>query len=86
MSVGRLVFTWPTLATIKLWFGLVFSILPTADAEEILDRSVTDECYRRIINGLLENPQAKITLNINSILCELWDEHGHHDVLSGLKP
>lgn len=46
---------------------------------------MTDECYRRIINGLLENPQAKITLNINSILCELWDKHGHHDVLTGLK-
>ncbi len=67
-----------------VWACFLHFYQPPTQKKYWIDR-VTDECYRRIINGLLENPQAKITLNINSILCELWDEHGHHDVLSGLK-
>ena len=67
-----------------VWACFLHFYQPPTQKKYWIDR-VTDESYRRIINGLLENPQAKITLNINSILCELWDEHGHHDVLTGLK-
>lgn len=67
-----------------VWACFLHFYQPPTQKKYWIDR-VTDECYRRIINGLGENPQAKITLNINSILCELWDEHGHHDVLTGLK-
>ena len=46
---------------------------------------ITNESYRRLVQGLLLEPRAKITLNINSILCELWETYGHVDVLQGIR-
>lgn len=47
-------------------------------------KKITAESYRRIVRGLLEHPQARVTLNINGILDELLDQNGEHDVLEGL--
>lgn len=67
-----------------IWACFLHFYQPPTQKKYWIDR-ITDESYRRIIKGLLENPTAKITLNINSILCELWEECGHTDVLDGLK-
>ena len=53
--------------------------------KEIWVKRIADESYRKIINGLLEIPRAKITLNINGILCELLERFGAKDVLHGIK-
>ena len=38
-----------------------------------------------MIKGLLEIPRARLTLNINGILCELLERWGGRDVLEGIK-
>lgn len=48
-------------------------------------KKITAESYRRIVNGLLEHPDAKVTININGILDELLDANGEHDVIDGLR-
>lgn len=53
--------------------------------KEIWVRRITDESYRKLIKGLLEIPRARLTLNINGILCELLERWGGEDVLRGIK-
>lgn len=42
---------------------------------------ITAESYRPILKGLLEQKTNKVTININGILLELFEEHGHADVI-----
>jgi len=44
-------------------------------------KRVTTESYRPILRGLLEHAHARTTMNINSVLVELWEEHGQKDVI-----
>ena len=53
--------------------------------KEIWVRRITDESYRKLIKGLIEIPRAKLTLNINGILCELLERWGGKDILHGIK-
>lgn len=46
---------------------------------------VTEESYRKIFKLLLDNPGAKITMNINGILLELLDQNGHQDVIEMIR-
>ena len=48
-------------------------------------KRIADESYRKIFNGLLEIPRARLSLNINSILCELLDQNGGMDVIKNIK-
>ena len=67
-----------------IWANFLHFYQPPTQKRYWVDR-VTDECYRRVVKGFLENPNAKVTLNINSVLCELWEKWGHGDVLDGIK-
>jgi len=57
---------------------------PANQQQEILER-VVNESYRPIIKGLKENPQAKITLNINGSLTEQLANRGFEDLIKELK-
>ncbi len=46
---------------------------------------VTEESYRKIFRLLLDNPDAKTTMNINGVLLELLDQNGHRDVIEMIK-
>ena len=48
-------------------------------------KRIADESYRKIFKGLLEIPRARLSLNINSILCELLDQNGGMDVIKNIK-
>lgn len=48
-------------------------------------RRIADESYRKIFTGLKNIPRAKITLNINSVLCELLEQNNATDVLENIK-
>ncbi len=48
-------------------------------------KKITAESYRRLVQGLLEHPTARVTININGILDELLDANGEHDVIDGLR-
>jgi len=48
-------------------------------------RRVSDESYRKVFSGLKKIPRAHITLNINSVLCELLEQNDAQDVISDIK-
>lgn len=48
-------------------------------------KKIADESYRKIVKGLKETPGAKVTLNINAALVELFERDGCMDVVKGLK-
>ncbi|MBU0707717.1 UvrB/UvrC motif-containing protein [Patescibacteria group bacterium] len=48
-------------------------------------KKIANESYRKIVSGLLKNPKARLTLNINAVLVELFKRDGCLDVVYGLK-
>lgn len=48
-------------------------------------KKIANESYRVLVRGLLANPRAKLTLNINAVLTELFEKHGCSDVIDGLR-
>lgn len=46
---------------------------------------VTAESYRKLFQGLLDNPSAKLTININAVLVEHWDNSGETDVIETIR-
>lgn len=48
-------------------------------------RRIADESYRKLFTGLKNISRARITLNINSVLCELLEKNGASDVLDDIR-
>ena len=48
-------------------------------------KRIADESYRKIFKGLKNIPRARLTLNINSILCELLEQNDASDVLDDIR-
>lgn len=44
-------------------------------------KKITQESYRPILRGMLDHPHARTTMNISSILVELWEQNGAADVI-----
>ncbi|MBI4426117.1 MAG: UvrB/UvrC motif-containing protein [Candidatus Kerfeldbacteria bacterium] len=44
-------------------------------------KKITAESYRPILRGMLEHAHARTTMNISSILVELWEQNGATDVI-----
>ncbi len=65
------------------WGNFLHFYQPPTQKKEWVDR-ITKESYRRILNGLLENPKGKITFNINGVLFDLWKEYGYDDVIEAV--
>ncbi len=63
-----------------IWANFLHFYQPPTQKKEWVDR-ITNEAYRRILQGLLDNPKALITFNINGVLFDLWREFGHEDVI-----
>jgi hypothetical protein len=53
--------------------------------KEVWVRRITKESYRKIFSGLLKIPKARLTLNINSILCELLEKWDGEDVIKDIR-
>lgn len=53
--------------------------------KEIWVKRITAESYRKVFSGLLGIKRARLTININGILCELLDKWGGKDVLENIK-
>lgn len=66
------------------WANFLHIYQPPNQMPDILDR-IANESYRKIIQGLKENPKAKITLNINAGLTELLYKLGYKDIIYNLK-
>jgi hypothetical protein len=66
------------------WANFLHIYQPPDQMPDILER-IVNESYRKILAGLLANPKAKITLNINAGLTEQLDKHGYTDVIKNIK-
>lgn len=66
------------------WANFLHFYQPPTQSKHWIDK-ITEECYRRLIFGFLENRDLKATLNVNALLFEFWEEYGHQDVIEGLK-
>ncbi len=67
-----------------LWANFLHFYQPPTQKEYWV-KKITNECYRVLVKGWLENPQARATLNINAVLVEFFDKYGAHDVIDGLR-
>lgn len=63
-----------------IWANFLHFYQPPTQKKFWADR-ITEESYRRVLRGLLDNPGAKVTFNINGVLLDLWEEFGHKDVI-----
>lgn len=62
------------------WANFLHIYQPPTQSEKML-RKVTEESYRKILEGLARYPKAKLTLNINGCLTELLARYGYDDLL-----
>lgn len=67
-----------------LWANFLHFYQPPTQ-KEFWIKKITAECYRVLVRGLLANPRAKTTLNINAVLTEFLADRGGADVIDGLR-
>lgn len=53
--------------------------------KDIWVRRIADESYRKVFLGLKNIPRARITLNINSVLCDLLVKNQAQDVIDAIR-
>lgn len=66
------------------WANFLHFYQPPTQKKFWVDR-ITEESYRRVLKGLLDHPTARVTLNINGVLLDLWEEYDHQDVIEMVK-
>lgn len=66
------------------WANLLHFYQPPTQKKYWIDR-ISQEAYRPILRGLLELPEARLTLNAAAVLLELWQEYGHDDLIKMLQ-
>lgn len=62
------------------WANFLHIYQPFDQNKNILDAVVT-QSYRPVLQGIKNRPHAKLTLNINGSLLELFDKYGHRDLI-----
>ncbi|PIT92550.1 MAG: hypothetical protein COU08_01895 [Candidatus Harrisonbacteria bacterium CG10_big_fil_rev_8_21_14_0_10_42_17] len=65
------------------WANFLHIYQPAEQAKDILD-AIVNQSYRRIVRGMKEIPNARMTLNISGILSELLLENGYEDVINDI--
>jgi hypothetical protein len=66
------------------WANFLHFYQPAQQQADILEAVVT-QCYRPVITSIFNNPRAKLTININGSLLELFDKYGYKDLIEMLK-
>ena len=66
------------------WANFLHMYQPAEQQPDILEAIVV-QCYRPIIQGLIEHKNIRLTLNINGALLELFDKYGYKDILNNLR-
>ena len=66
------------------WANFIHIYQPAAQ-KPVWVKRIADDSYRKIFSGLRGIKRAKLTLNINGVLCELLDQAGARDVLDDIK-
>ena len=66
------------------WANFLHIYQPANQKKRILEK-VVNESYRKILAGLKMSPKAKVTLNINACLTELFYKNGFKDVIDDIR-
>ena len=66
------------------WANFLHFYQPADQQRDILE-AVVSQCYRPMFRGLLENPRARLTINVSGGLLEALDKHGFGDVIHDLR-
>jgi len=67
-----------------IWANFLHIYQPPTQKEYWV-KKIANESYRKLLKGLAKNPQAKVTLNINAVLIELFDKFKCQDVIADIK-
>lgn len=67
-----------------IWAHFLHVYQPPTQKRAIVER-VADESYRKVFSGLLKIKNAKLTLNINGVLCDTLDAYGGKDILETIQ-
>lgn len=66
------------------WANFLHIYQPPDQQADVLE-AVIAQCYRPLLTQLRDNKDVHLTLNINGSLLELFDRHGHQDLIEMLK-
>lgn len=66
------------------WANFLHFYQPAEQQPDILE-AIANQSYRPILENLKKNPKARLTFNINGSLLELFDKHGHRDLIDSLR-
>ena len=66
------------------WANFLHIYQPAGQQPDILT-AVVNQSYRPILEGVKANPKARLTLNINGVLLEMFDKHGHRDLIDTIR-
>ncbi|MCL5961086.1 MAG: hypothetical protein M1358_17570, partial [Chloroflexi bacterium] len=66
------------------WATLLHFYQPPTQIPAVLEK-VCNESYRPLIEVFQQHPLAKASININAVLTEMLRDHGHLDVVRGLR-
>lgn len=67
-----------------IWANFLHIYQPPTQKSYWINR-ITEECYRPLFAGFVDRPNLQATFNINSVLIELLDSHGHQDVIDNIR-
>ncbi len=67
-----------------IWANFLHIYQPPTQKEYWV-KKIANESYRKVLKGFKKNPKAKVTLNINAILTELFDKYNCKDVIADIK-
>ncbi len=62
------------------WANLIHFYQPYRQKREIID-AITAQCYRPVAEGILANPDARLTINFTGVLLDQMAEYGYSDVI-----
>ncbi len=66
------------------WANFLHIYQPHDQHKDILD-AVATQSYRPILEGIKNRMKVRLTLNINAALLELFDKHGHRDLIDTIR-
>ena len=66
------------------WAPLLHFYQPPTQSHDVLSR-VCDESYRPLVKVFKEHPESMVTVNMCGVLTQMLSEHGHQDIVKGLR-
>ena len=66
------------------WANFLHIYNPAGQQPDIV-AAVVDQSYRPILEGIKANPKARLTLNINGVLLEMFDKYGYRDLIDTIR-